>query len=197
MQHTACQCCVLPALQCLVLCACAFVVDVNRILLFIWGVSWTPTSRLKARMVRGQLKAQSDIDLSSNRYHHLRCRILWIPTIVPHLPTIAPHRLTGLLLPIIRPHPTISLHRTPLLRACQPVRSPRVRLLTQPPSDLMDRRYITHSSASLILLYVLHFGSHFTPIEPSLQGNLITGQDVIVFTYPAILHVVIRPQMAL
>lgn len=41
------------------------------------------------------------------------------------------------------------------------------------------------------------FGSHFTPIELSLQGNLIPDEGVAVFAYSAILYVATRPRMVL
>ena len=127
-------------------------------------------------MSRGQLKTQPDIDLSFIRYHHLEhLRILWITT-------IAPHRLTELL------HPTAhSLLQTLLLRAYRllVVRSPQVRLLIQPPSDRMDRPSTILSSEFFILLHVPRIGSHFTPVEPCLQGNRTIDQDVAVFTHTA------------
>ena len=155
---------------------------------FIFGVSREPPRTAKS---------PSDIDLSFNRYHHLRCRILWIPTIVPHLPIIAPHRLTGLPRPIVSSH-SRSLRLTHLPRACRPpVRSHRVRLPIQPPSDRMERPSTIHSSASFILLHVLRFGSHLMPTELSLQGNPIANQDVAIFAHLAILYTVTKLQTVL
>lgn len=152
----------LSALQWLVLYASIFFLCLNRIPLFIFGILRGPyVTRLKGyKTSRGQLKTQLDIDLSFNRYHHLKCRI---PTTAPHPPTIAPHRLTGLPPPTISRRPSVSHRPIHLLSACRPqatVRSLQVRSPIQPPSDQMERPSTIRSSTLFILLYLLGLRSH-------------------------------------
>ena len=135
------------------------------------------------------------ISLFTPTHHHLRCRrTLRIPTIVPHRPTIAPRLLTG------RPRPTTSHHQTPSCRTCRPLiqaRSLQARSLTPPPSDQMERPSTIHSSTSSLLLHVRRPRSHNSPIELSLQGDLVRDQDAAPFTHLIIPHTAIRPRTAL